>query len=281
MKKRVGIAVIAIALLLSGCTVPMPMEILEQIARSGNRDSAAESPSPEAESRPEEDAAKLKEKRDSDKQVLVVHGGESEEDSREGSRTGSAVESGDDESGEADSSYVKGVTTDNGWESEYWNLRFTAPEGVFMLSDEGMEALMGIGEDIVSENYSEKQREYLEMTSLYEMLGTNAEGDANVAVTVEKLMVRGMDTEDYKKAALLHLRMMQEPAYEILDDSGTAEIAGETFAMVKTRVDSGGEYFQDYYFRVSGDRALIITITYAEATSEQAAAIFDGFGACP
>ncbi len=281
MKKRIGIAVIAIALLLSGCTVPMPMEILEQIARSGNRDSAAESPSPETESRPEEGSTKLKEKRDNDKQVLVVHGGESEEDSREGSRTGSAVESGDDESGEADSAYVKGVTTDNGWESEYWNLRFTAPEGVFMLSDEGMEALMGIGEDIISENYSEKQREYLEMTSLYEMLGTNAEGDANVAVTVEKLMVRGMDTEDYKKAALLHLRMMQEPAYEILDDSGTAEIAGETFAMVKTRVDSGGEYFQDYYFRVSGDRALIITITYAEATSEQAAAIFDGFGACP
>ena len=281
MKKRIGIAVIAIALLLSGCTVPMPMEILEQIARSGNRDSAAESPSPETESRPEEGATKLKEKRDNDKQVLVVHGGESEEDSREGSRTGSAVESGDDESGEADSSYVKGVTTDNGWESEYWNLCFTAPEGVFMLSDEGMEALMGIGEDIISENYSEKQREYLEMTSLYEMLGTNAEGDANVAVTVEKLMVRGMDTEDYKKAALLHLRMMQEPAYEILDDSGTAEIAGETFAMVKTRVDSGGEYFQDYYFRVSGDRALIITITYAEATSEQAAALLGGFDVCP
>ena len=257
------------------------MEILEQIARSGNRDSAAESPSPETESRPEEGATKLKEKRDNDKQVLVVHGGESEEDSREGSRTGSAVESGDDESGEADSAYVKGVTTDNGWESEYWNLRFTAPEGVFMLSDEGMEALMGIGEDIISENYSEKQREYLEMTSLYEMLGTNAEGDANVAVTVEKLMVRGMDTEDYKKAALLHLRMMQEPVYEILDDSGTAEIAGETFAVVNTRVDSGGEYFQDYYFRVSGDRALIITITYAEATSEQAAALLGGFDVCP
>lgn len=281
MKKRIGIAVIAIALLLSGCTVPMPMEILEQIARSGNRDSAAESPSPETESRPEEGATKLKEKRDNDKQVLVVHGGESEEDSEEGRQTGSAVESGDDESGEADSSYVKGVTTDNGWESEYWNLCFTAPEGVFMLSDEGMEALMGIGEDIISENYSEKQREYLEMTSLYEMLGTNAEGDANVAVTVEKLMVRGMDTEDYKKAALLHLRMMQEPVYEILDDSGTAEIAGETFAVVNTRVDSGGEYFQDYYFRVSGDRALIITITYAEATSEQAAALLGGFDVCP
>lgn len=281
MKKRIGIAVIAIALLLSGCTVPMPMEILEQIARSGNRDSAEESPSPEAESRPEEDATKLKEKRDNDKQALVVHGGESEEDSGEGSRTGSAVESGDDESGEADSSYVKGVTTDNGWESEYWNLCFTAPEGVFMLSDEGMEALMGIGEDIISENYSEKQREYLEMTSLYEMLGTNAEGDANVAVTVEKLMVRGMDTEDYKKAALLHLRMMQDPVYEILEDSGTAEIAGETFAVVNTRVDSGGEYYQDYYFRVSGDRALIITITYAEATSEQAAALLGGFDVCP
>lgn len=281
MKKRIGIAVIAIALLLSGCTVPMPMEILEQIARSGNRDSAAESPSPETESRPEEGATKLKEKRDNDKQVLVVHGGESEEDSEEGRQTGSAVESGDDESGEADSVYVKGVTTDNGWESEYWNLRFTAPEGVFMLSDEGMEALMGIGEDIISENYSEKQREYLEMTSLYEMLGTNAEGDANVAVTVEKLMVRGMDTEDYKKAALLHLRMMQDPVYEILEDSGTAEIAGETFAVVNTRVDSGGEYFQDYYFRVSGDRALIITITYAEATSEQAAALLGGFDVCP
>ena len=35
MKKRIGIAVIAIALLLSGCTVPMPMEILEQKAIHG------------------------------------------------------------------------------------------------------------------------------------------------------------------------------------------------------------------------------------------------------
>ncbi len=273
MKKRIGIAVIAIALLLSGCTVPLPMEILEQVSRIGDRagDSAEKSVS-----QSEENKETTKVKRDNGNIAETGTDGQEDDASPEG-QVLSVRGSSDDEEGEAADSYVKGTTTDDGWESEYWNLRFTAPEGIFMLSEEGLDALMGISEDIVQENYSEKQQEYLEMTTLYEMVATSAEGDPNVAVSVEKLMVRGMTTEDYKKVALLHLRMLQNPVYEILEDNGTAEIAGETFAMVNTTAKGEDDYLQDYYFRVEDDRALIITITYREATADQAPALLGGF----
>ncbi len=274
MKKKIGIAVIAIALLLSGCTVPLPMELFEQISRMGDR--AGES-SESAVSQSEESAEAPKEKRNDDSTAEA--GGEGQEDdaSEEESRRGSAGGSGDDEDGEAEDSYVKGTTTDDGWESEYWNLRFTAPEGIYMLSEEGLDALMGISEDIIQENYSERQQQYLELTTLYEMVATSAEGDANVAVSVEKLMVRGMTTEDYKKAAILHLKMLQNPVYEILEDNGTAELAGETFTMVNTVAKSEEDYLQDYYFRVEDNRALIIIITYREATADQAPMLLGGF----
>lgn len=266
MKKRIGIAVIAIVLLLSGCTVPLPMEILEQVSRLGDR---AGDSSEKAMNQSEEDDGAAREKRNSVSPA--------EDDAPQRDQVLSVRGSGDGGEGEAADSYVKGTTTDAGWESEYWNLRFTAPEGVFMLSEEGLDALMGLSEDIVQENYSEKQQEYLKMTTLYEMVATRAEGETNAAVSVEKLMVRGMTTEDYKKAALLHLRMLQDPVYEILEDNGTAEIAGETFAMVNTTAKSDGDYLQDYYFRVEDDRALIVIITYREATADQAAALLGGF----
>lgn len=202
-------------------------------------------------------------------------GGDSiEADPEETDASEEQEESGDEET----DSYTLGVTTDEGWESEYWNLRYTAPEGLYMLNKEGLDALMGLSEELAAKNYTERQREYLKLTTLYEMMSMTLANDANVGITVEKLYVKGMETEEYKKAALLHLRLMQEPVYEILDDSGTAEIAGETYAVVNTRVESNDVCLQDYYFRVEGERAMIIVITYTEETADTAGAILNGFG---
>lgn len=295
MRKKICILLIAAAVSLSACGRIPGIDSLDRSSQASEetKEQDREQDS-EADDREDEESGR---KEAGGEEAGLKRGGRADGDdgsAEDGSETqGSGVESGfggtgqsgaqpDDESGETDS-YRMGVITDDGWESQYWNLRYTAPEGLYMLSEEGLDALMGLSVEMLSEKYTERQQAYLKMTTLYEMMSMNATGDVNAAITVEKLLVKGMDTEDYKKAAILQLRLMQDPVYEILDDSGTAEIAGETYAAVKTTAavktaaESDRAYLQDYYFRVVGDRALILLITYTEDTADTAEEILNGF----
>lgn len=312
MRKKTGIAVIVMTMLLSACAGIPGMDSLNgssQVSEETGeeQDSAADDREDGDESDPGEDStadaresgdgasreqsggtgrgnAKIELKGNEKSQshgggeAQIKTGGRAEESSEEAEPEETDAPEGQEDGGDEETdSYARGVTTDEGWESEYWNLRYTAPEGLYMLNEEGLDAMMGLSEEQIAKNYSEKQREYLKLTSLIEMMSMTVTGDTNVAATVEKLYVKGMETEEYKKAALLHLRLMQEPVYEILDDSGTAEIAGETYALVNTRAEGNTECLQDYYFRVEGERALIIVITYTEETADTAEAILNGF----
>lgn len=269
MRKKICVAVVAVALLMSSCARIPGIDRLDR----GVEDASASAQVGQGDGETSDRGKEVRKGNDTeaDSQSLEIHGEENG-----GLSEDEAANSEDDESKD---SYVKGTITDDGWESAYWNLRYTAPEGLYMLNEEGLDALMGLSEEMLSENYTERQQEYIKLTTLYEMVSMTATGDANAAVTVEKLLVKGMTTEDYKKAALLQLRLVQNPAYEILDDSGTAEIAGETYAVVATRAEAedGGAYFQDYYFRVEGERALILLVTYAETTADIAGEILSGF----
>ena len=84
--------------------------------------------------------------------------------------------------------YERGTVTQDAWESEFWNLRFTPPQGLSMLGEEELNSMMGLGEEMLSQNFSEKQVEYAQMMNVYEMMSSNLTGDANVVVTTEKLL---------------------------------------------------------------------------------------------
>lgn len=274
MKKRVCIAVILAALLLTGCAGNPALEILEQLSQSNSQDKkdivleedgAQEGQEP---SREQQNAGEAH----SSKANITAKDSDSknQKESRE-------VEEAEKQEEDTDS-YVKGTLTEEGWESEYWNLRYTVPEGVFMLSEEGLDAVMGISQDKVTENYSDLQKKYLELTTLYEMMSLSATGDVNVVVSAEKLMMKGMTTEDYKNAAGFQLRLLKEPVMEILDDSKTTEIAGETYSILNALAKQGDvQTNQDYYVRVSGNRALCIIITYTDDTADKATEILEGF----
>lgn len=287
MKKRVCMVVIAAALLLTGCAGNPAFKILEQLAQSYSQ-SEKETASDEEESGTREASQEMQ--KDGDATKDQDKGNREEPSVEHGSKVNiTAKDSGTDalkERGEADAqneemdSYVRGTLTDDSWESEYWNLRYTAPEGVFMVSQEGLDIVMGISQDKVSENYTEQQKKYLELTTLYEMMSTTATGDVNVVVTAEKLMVTGMATEDYKNAAAFQLRLLKDPVMEIIDDSKTVEIAGETYSVLNVIARQNGEETkQDYYTRVEGSRALGIIISYADEATDRAAEILNGFTA--
>lgn len=263
MKKRVGIVLVMTALLLSGCTIVSPLELLEMASRA-NSEARAESDieTGNSETKPTAEAEKQE-------------GGDETED--RGTRgNGDAAGGNQDKEGDSqDSDYERGIVTEEGWESEYWNLRFTLPEEVYMLTDDGIATVLELGGDIVSEEYGQTQKEYLDETILYEMMATTAETDANVIVMVEKLLVRGMSTENYKNAMVLQL--MKRSNYATLEDTDTAEIAGETYALLRTKMEYESTYYQDYYVRVVDDRALCITITYTEETADKGEKILDGF----
>ena len=96
--------------------------------------------------------------------------------------------------------YERGTVTQDAWESEFWNLRFTPPQGLSMLGEEELNSMMGLGEEMLSQNFSEKQVEYAQMMNVYEMMSSNLTGDANVVVTTEKLLASGFSSEDYLQA---------------------------------------------------------------------------------
>ena len=149
-----------------------------------------------------------------------------------------------------------------------------------MLNEEGLDAVMGISQEMVTENYTEQQKKYLDLITLYEMMSLSTTEDVNVVVSAEKLMMAGMTTEDYKNAAGFQLRLLEEPVMEIVDDSKTTEIAGETYSILNVLAKQDGEQkYQDYYVRVSGNRALCIIITYTDDTADKATEILEGFAA--
>lgn len=264
MRKRLSIVVLLIVLAMSGCGRIPGADLLEQLARSyGGAGKDADKGESEAED---------------DRQNESLSGQDS---AKGGSLTKDEDSETEEEKGQEEAdSYVKGAITDDGWVSEYWNLRYTAPEDIFMLSEEGLDAVMGISKDKISENYTEQQQKYLEMTTLYEMMSSSSAGDVNVVVTVEKLMMKGMTAESYTKAAVFQLRLMKDPVMEILDDSNTTEIAGETYNVINAATEQNGvQWHQDYYIRVVGDRAIGILISYTDATGDKAAEILDSFSA--
>lgn len=92
------------------------------------------------------------------------------------------------EAEETASDYTKGISSETGYESEWLGIRFTAPEGAAMLTEEELNEMMGLGQEVLSEDFSDLQLQYAEMSTVSEMMCKAAEGTPNVVMSVEKMM---------------------------------------------------------------------------------------------
>ena len=174
--------------------------------------------------------------------------------------------------------YERGTVTQDAWESEFWNLRFTPPQGLSMLGEEELNSMMGLGEEMLSQNFSEKQVEYAQMMNVYEMMSSNLTGDANVVVTTEKLLASGFSSEDYLQAMKKTVTSITTISYTVLEEGQTYQIGDETFGVMKVMGEGNGMVmYQDYYALVKGNRALAIAITYTDDTAQMAGEMIGGF----
>jgi len=163
--------------------------------------------------------------------------------------------------------YAKGTVTETGWESEYFGLRYTAPEGMSMSTEEELDELMGLGQEVLSDDFSELQLKYAELTSVYEMMSVADDQTTNVVVTVEK-MAGKMDASQYAEALEQGLSQVSAIQYTLVSDDETVKIGNEDYIKASYEAESSGvSMYQDYYIRVVGDRAIAVTLTYLDESA--------------
>lgn len=176
--------------------------------------------------------------------------------------------------------YAKGTVIENGWESAHLGLRFTAPEGMTMSTEEELNQVMGLGEDVLSEDFSELALEYAKMATVYEMMSTDELGTTNVIMTAEQLPTASIDAEAYADAIRQNLASISQMTYTVSEENEIVTLGGTDFIKIASTVDySGVSMYQDYYISIIGDRAVSIAVTYIDDTAELAGQIVDGFAA--
>ena len=159
------------------------------------------------------------------------------------------------ETEEAEDGFAKGILTADGWESEWLGIRYTAPVGTAMSSEEDLNAMMGLGQEILS---SEDQV-------------------TNVMVTIEKLPVQ-MDIDTYITGFEHTLSQVTTMTYTVVDKEEVFTVADKDFARIECIADYNGvEICQDYCLAIVDDRAVSITVTYLDEVAAEN--ILRGFGA--
>ncbi len=186
------------------------------------------------------------------------------------------------ETGEAEGTepaFSKGTVYEDGWESEWAGMRFTAPEGMKMTTEEELDALMGVSADLLSEDLGEAELKYAELTSVKEMMCVDEGTNANVIVSVD--LLPGKITEELFAQALEEtLSNISAMEYESTGSNEWVEIAGLNFLKSGYYVEAvGKKMYMDYYMRSTGlgYRAVSIVVTYGEGCEEQVRAMLEGF----
>lgn len=185
----------------------------------------------------------------------------------------------EEEPEEAVSEFSKGIVSESGWESQWIGLRFTAPEGTKMTTEEELAALMGISEDLLSEDLSEAQIKYAELTSVKEMMCYDEATNTNVIVGVDRMPIR-ISEEVFADQIEQSLTSLSAMTYERLGENETVDVAGIPYLRTGYRVEVGGQsMYMDYYVKMIEDRAVSLVLTYGEDSEELTSSMMEGFQA--
>lgn len=173
--------------------------------------------------------------------------------------------------------YAKGIFTETGWESQWLGMRYVVSDGVVMSTEEELNAAMGIGQEMLSDDFSELQLKYAELNTVYEMMCTGADQVTNLSVSVENVMI-DMDTDTFVSAFKNTLSEVSAMTMTIVNEGEDVVVAEKEFKKLQCEVDyEGMSIFQDYYLTMKDSRAISIVVTYLdEAEAEK---LLSGFQA--
>jgi len=182
-------------------------------------------------------------------------------------------------------SYVKGIITENGFESEWMGLKFTKPATVIMATQEEMDAVMLQVLQLLYGENAEAMFDYATMASVNEMQATWLAGSPVVQIMVEKLPMAGWTETSYLSAVAANLNATSQTSgliYTIDENLYSLELAGQEFIGMETSVDigAGNIIYQDYLVKEKDSRMIIIAFSYIEAMEsylQEAIAAFSAY----
>ncbi len=165
------------------------------------------------------------------------------------------------EATEAAKEYVQGITTETGWESQWLNMKFTAGEGVTMMSEADMDEVMSAGEEVTG-----TETDGFEYT--YEMMASDATGVTSVGVIVEKALV---SPEQYMEVLVQELEGMEgEITFSVVNGIVDQEFLGRPMKFVEVDSSYQGVNMVQTYMIGEQDGYLIEIIGTGTAETREA-----------
>lgn len=176
--------------------------------------------------------------------------------------------------------YSKGILTETTYESEYLNLKFTAPESYIMATESDMDNIMNSSMDVVYEDADESVIDYIKTTTVYEMMVSSANGTPSLSLMTEKLAFSNMTVDQYIDSLNSQMESITTSTFSVIGEGETKDIAGETYTIVSYKTEIQGiEVFQDYLVRKIDNIMVGIVVTYTSDTEVEAENLIDQFQA--
>lgn len=192
------------------------------------------------------------------------------------SEENSTEEAQDETTDSEETSYAKGTLTENDYQSEWLNLKFTPPSTVVMNTAEELQAVMQTGQDTIEESADITFSEESMSGSSYEMMASSISGFPNVSLVVEDALLSNMTVDQYFMASqkMLDATELGYTYKEITD----ATIAEQDFRVMETSVFINEyEVIQKYFTQKKDGKFVSIILSYTADTAKEADEILDAF----
>lgn len=162
----------------------------------------------------------------------------------------------------AEEKYYKGTITKTGWESKFIGLRYTNPEGINMFTEEQLDEINKLEYGTPSIVFDQNELGEAKLTTVFEMMSTSDDKSIIAGVCVERLID---ETDISKFIKSFESQIDRHPFYNytLISDNETVRIGNDDYIMVSYMVDFNNVFrYQDNYFRVIGDRVIMISLDY-------------------
>jgi len=157
---------------------------------------------------------------------------------------------------------TRGVWANSVFTNDFAGFKFTLPDGWVVASDEEIATLIGVSSEMMTARGAEVSSEMLEYTTIYDMLVSNPETNANIILMYENLAMHTggvlINEQMYFEAMLKQMESV-DMGYTF-SDIGDATVAGAAYKSLAGNLSDYG-VTQMYYARKIGNFMVVIMAT--------------------
>ena len=162
--------------------------------------------------------------------------------------------------------YAVGTIDGNNFASEWLGIRFTAPSGFIMSTQEEMREFSLIGMEEMGVNSATIN--WADMTVAFEMMAMTEDAMSSVSVLTERILSRNMTVEEYLDISIQVFAEATGWAVNLNSEIGTIDFAGQEWHTATANVQAFGlEWTYRYLAHKFDNRMAFITI-YAPVGQE-------------